>query len=42
MGEALLKKYRYLELAYTAFLAGIAAAAAAFALVLFAPFFLPA
>jgi hypothetical protein len=33
MGEALLKKYRYLEIAYTAFLVGIALAAASFAAV---------
>jgi hypothetical protein len=33
MGEALLKKYRYLQIAYTAFLVGIGVAAAAFAVV---------
>jgi hypothetical protein len=40
MGEALLGKYRYLQLAYTAFLVGIGAAAALFAIVLVAPSFL--
>jgi VIT1/CCC1 family predicted Fe2+/Mn2+ transporter len=34
MGDALLKKYRYLQLAYTAFLVGIGVAAAAYAIVL--------
>ena len=34
MGDALLTKYRYLQLAYTAFLVGIGVAAAAYALVL--------
>ena len=33
MGEALLTKYRYLEIAYTAFLVGIAIAAVSFAAV---------
>jgi hypothetical protein len=36
MGDALLKKYRYLQLAYTAFLVGIGVAAAAYAIVLVA------
>lgn len=34
MGDALLTKYRYLQLAYTAFLVGIGVAAAAYAVVL--------
>jgi hypothetical protein len=34
MGQALLTKYRYLQLAYTAFLVGIGIAAAAYAIVL--------
>ena len=34
MGDALLTKYRYLQLAYTAFLVGIGVAAASYALVL--------
>jgi hypothetical protein len=33
MGESLLKKYRYLQLAYAAFLTGIGLAAALFAVV---------
>jgi hypothetical protein len=36
MGDALLRKYRYLQLAYTAFLVGIGVAAAAYAIVLVA------
>jgi hypothetical protein len=36
MGDALRTKYRYLQLAYTAFLVGIGAAAAAYAIVLVA------
>jgi hypothetical protein len=34
MGDALLRKYRYLHLAYTAFLVGVGVAAVAYAIVL--------
>jgi hypothetical protein len=41
MGQSLLKKYRYLQLAYSAFLTGIGLAAALFAVVLLGQFFAP-
>lgn len=41
MGEVLLKKYRYLQIAYTAFLIGIGLAAAMFAAVLLGQFLMP-
>lgn len=42
MGQSLLKKYRYLQLAYTAFLTGIGLAAALFAVVLLGQLLAPA
>lgn len=41
MGEVLLRKYRYLQIAYTAFLVGIGLAAATFAAVLLGRFLIP-
>jgi hypothetical protein len=41
MGEVLLKKYRYLQIAYTAFLIGIGLAALLFAAVLASQFLTP-
>ena len=41
MGEVLLRKYRYLQIAYTAFLVGIGLAAATFAAVLLGRFLRP-
>jgi hypothetical protein len=41
MGEALLRKYRYLQIAYAAFLVGIGVAAALFAAVLLSQFLSP-
>jgi hypothetical protein len=41
MGQALLRKYRYLQVAYSAFLVGIGVAAALFAAVLLSQFLSP-